>query len=106
MNRDEVRTVVFRHLHEMVPGTSERVIDEHAPLNEIGVDSLDLVDVASRSMQELSVKLPRAAIGRIRTMDDLIQVLLETVQAAQAAAEPDEPILLQSPESADERAAG
>ena len=87
MTHDQVRTVVFRHLHELVPGTAERSIDELAPLHDIGVDSLDLVDVASRSMQELEVKLPRAEVGRIRTMNDLIQALHRSVLAARAEAE-------------------
>ena len=86
MTRDQVRDIVFHHLHELVPDTAGRDIDEMALLNEIGVDSLDLVDVASRSMQDLGVKLPRAEIGRIHTLDDLIQALLRTALAA--AAEP------------------
>lgn len=75
MSREEILAIVVRHLHELVPGTAERALDPDAPLNEIGADSLDLVDVASRSMQELQVKIPRSEIGRIRTLNDLVEVL-------------------------------
>lgn len=75
MTPEAVRAVVLRHLHEIVPGTAAREVDADAPLNEIGADSLDLLDVTSRSMQELGVKLPRAEVTRIRTLNDLVAVL-------------------------------
>jgi acyl carrier protein len=92
MTRDDVCVIVFRHLHELVPGSADRAISLDAPLQEIGVDSLDLVDVASRSMQEMSIKLPRTMIGRIHTLNDLVDVLYGTATMGS------EPILLTSPE--------
>jgi acyl carrier protein/polyketide biosynthesis acyl carrier protein len=84
MTPDAVRAIVFRHLHEIVPGTAVREVDADAPLNEIGADSLDLLDVTSRSMQELGVKIPRTEVTSIRTLNDLVAVL-HRVKAAQAA---------------------
>jgi acyl carrier protein len=75
MTPDTVRTVVLRHLHEIVPGLAGRPIDVDAPLSQVGADSLDLLDVTSRSMQELGVKLPRAEVVNIRTLNDLVAVL-------------------------------
>ena len=88
MNQQDVQRIVLRHLHELVPGTQNTPIDLGTPLVELGADSLDLVDVASRSMQEMGVTIPRSEIGRIRTLGDLVDVLLrcwESANAQQAA---------------------
>ena len=50
MTDEQVRNIVLRHLHELAPEAANRTLDLNAPLQEVGVDSLDLVDVASRSM--------------------------------------------------------
>lgn len=82
MTHADVHALVLKHLHELVPGSAGRDFDPRSPLNEIGVDSLDLVDVASRTMQEMGVKLPRTEIVHIHTLDDLINALLRAEQAA------------------------
>ena len=84
MTQDDIRAVVLKHLHALVPGTADLTITGETTLADLGADSLDLVDVASRSMQELKVKIPRSEIGRIRTLDDLVAVLDRTIQAARA----------------------
>jgi acyl carrier protein/polyketide biosynthesis acyl carrier protein len=85
MTRDEVRNTVIGHLKELVPGTATKEIDDQMPLADLGADSLDLVDVASRSMQDLGVKLPRSAIGKIHSLSDLIDALYQECLAAEAA---------------------
>ncbi len=82
MTPDQIRAIVLKHLHELVPGTTQLPITGQTTLADLGADSLDLVDVASRSMQELKVKIPRAEIGRIHTLDDLVAVLHRTLEAA------------------------
>ena len=84
MNPDDIRAIILKHLHALVPGTAELEITGSTTLAEIGADSLDLVDVASRSMQELKVKIPRSEIARIHTLDDLVGVLYRTVETARA----------------------
>ena len=82
MTQQAVLEVVLRHLHELVPGTATAEIHLDTPLVELGADSLDLVDVASRSMQEMSVTIPRSEIGRIRTLGDLVDVLVRSWESA------------------------
>lgn len=85
MTRDQIQAIVIKHLHEIIPETAGRQLDLNASLADLHADSLDLIDVASRSMQELSIKVPRAEMGRIRTFDDLLGLLHRTWEAAQAA---------------------
>ncbi len=85
MTDEQVRDIVLRHLHELAPEAANRTLDLNAPLQEVGVDSLDLVDVASRSMQELGVKLARAEIVHIHTLNDLIGILRRTAEQAAAS---------------------
>jgi acyl carrier protein len=84
MNPEHIREVVLKHLHALVPGTAEMEITSATRLADIGADSLDLVDVASRSMEELKVKIPRSEISKIHTLDDLVGVLMRSAETAAA----------------------
>lgn len=82
MNPEHIRAVVLKHLHALVPGTAQMEIHGGTRLADIGADSLDLVDVASRSMEELKVKIPRSEITKIHTLDDLVGVLMRVAEPA------------------------
>lgn len=82
MTPEHIHAVVLRHLHALVPGTAQLDITGATRLADVGADSLDLVDVASRSMEELKVKIPRSEIGRIHTLDDLVAVLQRSGEIA------------------------
>lgn len=88
MNRDEIKRIVLRHLHDIVPETAERDIDLQSSLADLQADSLDLIDVASRSMQELAIKIPRAEMGRIRNFDDLLGLLQRTWETTHGPKDP------------------
>jgi acyl carrier protein len=85
MTPEQIQAIVLKHLHELVPATQSREITGATTMRDLGADSLDLVDVASRSMQELQVKIPRSELGKIHTLDDLVGVLHRMVQAREAA---------------------
>jgi hypothetical protein len=41
----------------------------------MGATSLDIVEVVSTSMRALKVKVPRAALGELKCLDDLVTLL-------------------------------
>ena len=75
MSKDHVQNVVIKHLHRLIPETAAAPVRLDAPLNELGVDSLDLLDVTSQAMMELGVKLPRAEVSGIKRLQDIIDAL-------------------------------
>lgn len=83
MTQQDILAIVLKHLHDLVPGASERPVEIDAPISDLGADSLDLVDMASRSMQEIGVTIPRSEIGRIHSLRDLVAVLHRVHEAEQ-----------------------
>ncbi|MEY3210014.1 MAG: hypothetical protein RIT28_495 [Pseudomonadota bacterium] len=86
MPKDHVQQVVITHLHRLIPETAAAPVKLNAPLNELGVDSLDLLDVTSHAMMELGVKLPRAEVNNIKCLQDIIDALDRAQSAAETGA--------------------
>ena len=49
MTNEEVKAIVLKHLHELVPDTADREIPDGILLDQLGADSLDLVELVVRS---------------------------------------------------------
>jgi acyl carrier protein len=56
-------------------------------MKDLGANSLDIVEVVSRTMRELKIKVPRAELSRLDNIDELVDLLHE-VALRQTAARP------------------
>lgn len=83
MTREHVMHVVAKHLAHAVDGVDSASVDGSRSLVEYGANSLDIVEIVSATMRELKVKVPRAELGKLKTIDGLVDLLL-----AQARPEP------------------
>jgi acyl carrier protein len=81
MNREHVSTVVLKHIAAAVEGLPMAEIDPAQSLKYYGVNSLDMVEVVSRSMRELKVKVPRSELRNLTNIDGLIDCLHRTALA-------------------------
>ena len=63
-------------------------IDTARSLKDYRVNSLDMVEIVSRSMRELKVKVPRAELRNLTNIDGLIDLLHQTVLAAPKRPDP------------------
>ena len=86
MTRDEIWDVIKKHLKDAVEDLDVNNIDRTRSMKDYGANSLDLVEVVSRSMRELKVKIPRAELGNITNIDGLIDLFFRAVQAGDAGA--------------------
>lgn len=87
MTRDQVLTVVVKHLVEAVDGLAPEKVDPKLSMKDLGANSLDIVEIVSSSMRELKVKIPRAELVKLTNVDGLVDLLHKTLQQ-QAAAQP------------------
>ena len=55
-------------------------------MKDLGANSLDIVEVVSRSMRELKVKVPRAELAKLTNIDGLVDLLYEVSRAEKQAA--------------------
>jgi acyl carrier protein len=81
MTRDEIQQIVMKHLCRIVDGLDASTIDTARSMVDYGANSLDIVEVVSGVMRELKVKVPRAELGKIKTLDGLIDLLWQSAQA-------------------------
>jgi acyl carrier protein len=91
MTRDAIWDVIKKHLADAVDDLDVASIDTAKSMKDYGANSLDLVEVVSRSMRELKVKVPRAELNKLTNIDGLIDLFHKSVQerdAGQGAAQP------------------
>ncbi len=91
MTRDEIWDVIKKHLADAVDDLDVASIDTAKSMKDYGANSLDLVEVVSRSMRELKVKVPRAELNKLTNIDGLIDLFHKSVEerdSGQGAAQP------------------
>lgn len=82
MNREHVLKVVSKHLMDAVDGLEEANIDPARSMKDLGANSLDIVEVVSRSMRELKVKVPRSELSKLTNINELVETLLKAASTA------------------------
>jgi acyl carrier protein len=81
MSREEIFAVVRANIVKIVDGVQPDAIREEVSLRDLGADSLQIVEVVSRSMKELRLKVPRTELSRATNLRDLVD-LFETAAAS------------------------
>jgi acyl carrier protein len=77
MDRHEVIAALQTNLHKIVDATKGIEIDETKSMKEYGADSLEIVEVVSRTMKQLNVKIPRTALAKATNLAELVDLFLE-----------------------------
>jgi acyl carrier protein len=85
MSRDEIFAVIKKNMEEIVESARGQEINESQSMRDFGADSLEVVEVVSRSMKELKIKVPRTELSEAKNLSDLID-LFEKAAAAKAGA--------------------
>jgi acyl carrier protein len=88
MTRDKIVDLLKKQAAEIVPGLDPAAMDFSRSLRDQGATSLDVVELVSAMMSQLRVKVPRAELAKISTLDGLADVLLRAASQSPAAAPP------------------
>ena len=80
MTRDEIFEVLKGNLYKIVEGARDAPISESASMKDYGADSLEMVEVVSRSMKQLRIKVQRTELATAKNLKDLLD-LFEKAQA-------------------------
>ncbi|GEM_PF-225982 len=84
MTREYVLTIVSKHLGEVIDELKGVPIEPSRSMKDLGANSLDMVEIVSRSMRELKVKVPRTELSKLTCIDDLVTALLSAQHLAPA----------------------
>jgi acyl carrier protein len=74
VTRDEMFAVVKANIKEIIEGAREVEIKETDSMRDLGADSLEIVEVVSRSMKDLKIKVPRTELSGARNLKDLLDL--------------------------------
>ena len=81
MTRDDIFEVVRSNLMTIVDDVSAEQISEEASMSDLGADSLQVVEVLSRSMKDLKLRVPRTELSRASNLGELLNLFEEAAQA-------------------------
>lgn len=81
VTRETVLEVVIRQVRDTVDHLEGEEIDPARSLGDLGVNSLDIVEIVSCSMRELKVKVPRSELNELKNIDGLVDLLTRVAQA-------------------------
>jgi acyl carrier protein len=79
MTREEVAAVIKKHILDNLEDLEENEINTAKSMKDFGANSLDIIEVVSCSMRELKIKIPRAELADIITIDQLTDKFMEHV---------------------------
>ncbi len=74
MTREEMLTVVKANAQLVLEGARNKNIEETNSLRDFGADSLESVEVISRSMKELNLRVPRAELRKLNNIKELLDL--------------------------------
>jgi acyl carrier protein len=80
--RVEIFAVVKANIEKVIEGAKGREITEAHSMRDFGADSLEMVEVVSRSMKELQIKVPRTELSQAKNLKDLLDLLENVANAA------------------------
>lgn len=88
MTRAEMFEVLQSHLHKIVEGSRDAAISEDRSMKDYGADSLEMVEVVSRTMKQLRIKVQRTELSKATNLRELLDLFEKaaTVAAATTAA--------------------
>lgn len=75
MTWDEMLLLVRGRAAAVLPDTDIDRIDPDASLADLGVSSLDRMDIVVTSQDELGISVPAAAFAEVRNLRQLVDVL-------------------------------
>ncbi len=85
MTRESVLDVVKKHICEVAEDLSADQIDASKSMKDLGINSLDIVEVVSCSMRELKVKVPRSELSKLTNINGLVDLLYRAAEQRQSA---------------------
>lgn len=76
MTYEEIFEVVKRNMVDVLDDIDISKVEPQKSMKDYGADSLEMVEIVSRTVKELRIKAPRTEITAAKNLDGFIQVLL------------------------------
>jgi polyketide biosynthesis acyl carrier protein len=84
MNRNQVFDALISNMKAVIPGLGDRQVTPDSSLvKDYGADSLQVVEIVSRTMRAVNVRMKRTELNRAQSIGALLDMLSGAVQTAQ-----------------------
>jgi acyl carrier protein len=77
MKKEEVVRLLVKNLKLAIPEFADEALDTGKSYKDLGVTSLELVEIVAVTSKEMGVKLSPTALASVKTTDDLVKVLMQ-----------------------------
>jgi acyl carrier protein len=77
MTRNEIFAVIKSNMHIVIEGVDGKEVLETNSMRDFGADSLEIVEVVSRSIKQLKIKVPRTRLLEAQNLKDLLDIFEE-----------------------------
>ena len=74
MERKIIFEAIKENIQAIIEKTAERDIKESESMLDYGADSLEIVEVVSRSMKQLKIKVPRTELAKATNIGELVDI--------------------------------
>jgi acyl carrier protein len=81
VNREEIVETIKSNMRMIIAGVGDKDILDSNSMRDFGADSLEMVEVVSRSMKQLKIKVPRAKLLNVQNLNELVDVFMESAAA-------------------------
>jgi len=81
MTKEKIIEVLSTNIIENLDDLENETIDPKKSMKDYGANSLDMIEVVSCSMRELNIKVPRAELADIETIEQLADKFMEHAEA-------------------------
>lgn len=85
MTREEMFDVIKANMQAIIEGARGREIAEQNSMRDFGADSLEMVEVVSRTMKQCRRKIKRTDLAQAKNLADLLDLLERAPEAGRVA---------------------
>lgn len=75
MTRDAIFDVIKGNMQVIIEGARDKEITEQHAMRDFGADSLEMVEVVSRTMKQCRRKVKRTDLAQAKNLGDLLTLL-------------------------------
>jgi acyl carrier protein len=79
MKKDEIVAVIRKNMVEHLDDVDPAELERAESFRDFGANSLDMLEVVTASMREMNIRVPRAELAEIKTIDGLAEKFLKYV---------------------------
>lgn len=77
MTREEILSVIRNNLYAVSPEMEAKDLEKITSIKELGLDSLEIIEIISCSMKQLQIKIPRPELMQVQNFEELLDIFVK-----------------------------